>query len=286
MLAYIRLVARETGEDWKRAARGAGFRGSGNNLVDQETGLTRSGVGDLDALFRSERVAVVGAGGTGGYIVDLVANCNVERIDIYDADVVSQHTQLRWPGIVPRSAVESGANKAEYLAKTYASRTNRNIRGHPIRIDKVSATRLNGCTVVFVAIDNGPSRREVLTALAGFRICFIDCGVDLHRASGTGGGPLAASVRVVRSLPSDSSDTLAELIRKTPDRDVGEGLYESAIQTAEMNALNATLAVAAWKQNIGFYRDLARARRLRLHLASTRWVAYDGNPVSLGDGDD
>lgn len=35
----------------------------------------------------------------------------------------------------------------------------------------------------------------------------------------------------------------------------GDGLYESNIQTADMNAINAMLAVIRWKQYFGFYAD-------------------------------
>ena len=74
--------------------------------------------------------------------------------------------------------MEEETNKAEYLAALYARRTNRNIRGHPFAIDKDTLTYLNEKTMVFVAIDKGPARREVLTGLAGMGLNFIDCGID------------------------------------------------------------------------------------------------------------
>jgi hypothetical protein len=38
----------------------------------------------------------------------------------------------------------------------------------------------------------------------------------------------------------------------------GEDDYSSNIQIADLNALNATLAVIRWKKHFGFYRDLDR----------------------------
>ena len=35
-----------------------------------------------------------------------------------------------------------------------------------------------------------------------------------------------------------------------------DGLYSRNIQIAELNALNAALAVIKWKKLLGFYRDL------------------------------
>ena len=279
ILAYVRLIARETGSNWKRESAGSGVVKQGNNLVDQETGLTRSAIGDMDSHFREEKLAVIGAGGTGGFVVDMIAKCNVASIDIYDDDVVSQHTQLRWPGVVNRLVVEEHSNKAEYLARVYASRTNKNIRGHALRVDRQNISLLRERTMVFVAIDRGKDRREILTGLTDLGVDFIDCGIDLQRA----GDGLTASARIVRSAPGDSREKRSTIVERTPDRDIGEGIYEAAIQTAEINALNATLAVIAWKQGIGFYKDAFRYRRMRLHVASTSWVGYDG---AAGEADE
>ena len=169
-------------------------------MVDQETGLTRSAIGDMDRLFKQEKLAVIGAGGTGGFIVDLIAKCNVASIDIYDDDVVSQHTQLRWPGVVNRLVVEEHSNKAEYLARIYASRTNRNVRGHAVRVDGQSLSSFRDKTMVFVAIDRGRDRRDILTGLTESGVNFIDCGIDLHRDP----DGLTASARVVRTVVDDS----------------------------------------------------------------------------------
>ena len=277
MLAYARLIARETGRRWKRNSLGSGVVKDGNNMVDQETGLTRSAIGDMDRLFTQEKLAVIGAGGTGGFIVDMIAKCNVASIDIYDDDVVSQHTQLRWPGVVNRSVVEEHKNKAEYLAQIYASRTNRNIRGYAWRIDSSKLTYLKDKTMVFVAIDRGSARREILTGLTEWGVNFIDCGIDLQRAS----DGLTASARVVRTARDDGREKRIDLVEKTPNKDFGEGMYEAAVQTAEINALNATMAVIAWKQGIGFYKDAFKYRRMRLHVASTTWAGHDGEAEGM-----
>ena len=244
-----------------------------NHLVDHETGLSRARVGHLNALLAKENLAVIGAGGTGGHIVDLVSKCNVQQIDIYDPDYVSVHTQLRWPGIVERRNVEEKTNKAEYLAALYARRTNRNIRGHPFAIDKDNLTFLNGKTMVFVTIDNGPARREILTGLADMGVNFIDCGIDLQGND----GPLTASLRIIRCQAEESAEKRLELATLAPAGADGveDDLYAQNIQTGEMNSLNATLAVIAWKQGIGFYRDPYGYRRSRMHMASNMWALYD-----------
>ena len=42
-----------------------------------------------------------------------------------------------------------------------------------------------------------------------------------------------------------------------------------------MNSLNAAFAVIAWKQGIGFYRDVYGYRRSRIHMTSNTWALYD-----------
>ena len=273
MLTYARLIAREAVADWRTSSPGVITVKDVNHFVDRETGLNRVGVGHLNTLLANENVAVVGAGGTGGHIVDLVSKANVRQIDIYDPDCVSVHTQLRWPGVVERRVVEEKTNKAEYLASLYARRTNRNIRGHPFAINKDNLTYLNGKTMVFVAIDSGVARREILTGLAGLGLNFIDCGIDLQGDD----GPLTASARIIRCYGEEDVEKRSEIAMMAPSRDneAEDDPYAQNVQTAEMNSLNAALAVAAWKQGIGFYKDVYGYRRSRLHMPSNMWALYD-----------
>jgi len=273
MLTYARLIIREAVSDWHPTGMGEIAVKDVNRLVDHETGLNRARVGYLNELFATEHVAVIGAGGTGAHIVDLVSKSNVQQIDIYDPDFVSAHTQLRWPGIVERRVVEKKTNKAEYLATLYARRTNRNIRGHPFAIDKNNLTYLNGKTMVFVAIDKGQARREILTGLANMGLNFIDCGIDLQGND----GPLTASARIIRCQAEESVEKRLELAMLAPGgaNAAEDDLYSQNIQTGEMNSLNAILAVIAWKQGIGFYMDAYGYRRSRMHMSSNMWALYD-----------
>ena len=273
MLTYIRLIAREAIADWRASSPGSVLVNDNNRLVDHETGLNRVRVGHLDALLAKENIAVIGAGGTGSHIIDLVSKCNVQQIDIYDPDYVSSHTQLRWPGIIERHIADNKINKAEYLATHYAKRTNRNIRGHPIAVEKSTLTYLRGKTMIFVAIDNGSARREILTGLAENNLNFIDCGIDLQGSN----GPLTASARVIRCQAEECPEKRLELATHAPGgaNAAEDDPYAQNIQTGEMNSLNAALAVIAWKQGIGFYKDVYGYRRSRMHMMSNMWALYD-----------
>ena len=50
------------------------------------------------------------------------------------------------------------------------------------------------------------------------------------------------------------------------DDEGGENLYDSNIQIAELNALNAVLAVIKWKKLLGFYHDAKREYSSLYHI--------------------
>src|SRR5258707_11145027 len=63
-----------------------------------ETASDRVGIGALTELLAKDKVAIIGLGGTGSYILDLVAKTPVREIRIFDADEFLQHNAFRAPG--------------------------------------------------------------------------------------------------------------------------------------------------------------------------------------------
>ena len=58
----------------------------------------RAGISDLNMKFEGQKIAIIGIGGTGSYILDLIAKTNVAEIHIYDGDVFQLHNAFRAPG--------------------------------------------------------------------------------------------------------------------------------------------------------------------------------------------
>ena len=56
-----------------------------------DTASGRAGLGAINALVSGQRIAIIGVGGTGSYILDLVAKCPVAEIHLYDGDRFSSH---------------------------------------------------------------------------------------------------------------------------------------------------------------------------------------------------
>lgn len=53
-----------------------------------DTATTRAGIGAATAKLMTERVAIIGLGGTGSYILDLLAKVPIGEIHLFDPDIV------------------------------------------------------------------------------------------------------------------------------------------------------------------------------------------------------
>lgn len=204
--------------------------------------------GGLDAVadrLRLRRVCIVGVGGTGSFLLDALAKEEIERIDLYDHDVIQPKNPFRMPGAMSREDAYAGHYKASWLASCYtAMRTG--VVGHPLRIGADNVAELVGADFVFIAVDHGPSRGLVARFLVDQRIPFIDLGIGVDKR--TDMAALIARARVTLVTP----DT-AHLVDELPTADDSADAVYNNIQVLEINALNAMLAVIRFKQYLGFY---------------------------------
>ena len=63
-----------------------------------DTASGRAGIGAISEQLATGPVAIVGLGGTGSYILDLVAKTPVREIHLFDGDRFGQHNAFRSPG--------------------------------------------------------------------------------------------------------------------------------------------------------------------------------------------
>ena len=63
-----------------------------------ETASDRVGIGALTAKLAGHRIAIIGLGGSGSYILDMIAKAPVAEIRIFDADEFLQQTHSGRPG--------------------------------------------------------------------------------------------------------------------------------------------------------------------------------------------
>lgn len=216
-----------------------------------DSASSRAGIGAVSSRLAKQKVAIVGLGGTGSYVLDLISKTHVSEIHLYDHDVFQQHNAFRAPG-APSIEELDGRRKVEFFTDRYSGMRH-GIVPHPCRVTSENARELLiGIDFVFVCIDKPSARQEIVEELHALGLPFIDAGMDVQK---TRGDSLYGQCRVTLSTP-DKRDHIDSRIS------FGEGpvndLYATDIQVADLNALNATLAVIRWKKLLGFYLDDVR----------------------------
>ncbi|MBK0116117.1 MULTISPECIES: ThiF family adenylyltransferase [unclassified Delftia] len=214
----------------------------------EDTASSRAGIRRLAMRFRAQRVAIVGLGGTGSYALDLIAKTHVAEIHLFDGDVLRPHNAFRIPGAVPREDLERELPKVQYLAERYGCMRH-GIVAHTVMLDEDNVHLLTNFDYVFLCVDKGEVRQLVLRKLHDTQVVVIDVGMGLQLSDDQ--ETIWGSCRVTSSTPSTRELAKARI----PKVDRDEELYASNIQIAELNSLNAALAVAKWKRMTGFYLD-------------------------------
>lgn len=214
-----------------------------------DTASSRVGIGALASKLEEEVVAIIGLGGTGGYILDFVAKTPVKRIRLFDGDDFLSHNAFRAPGAPSLEELRDAPKKVDYLKGIY-ERMHRNIEAHPVEMNADMLGLLDGITFAFLSMDAGEKKRAVVAKLEALGVPFIDVGMGLELTNGSLGGIL----RVTTSTPTKREHVHQGRISFAGGG--GQDVYASNIQVADLNALNACLAVVKWKKLRGFYRDL------------------------------
>ena len=252
MTTYVALLAGPA-EMIDSSATAKTFTVVDNDEVDSpfvylDTATSRAGIGAISDRLTGRRVSFAGLGGTGAYALDLVAKTPVAEIHIWDGDTFDQHNAFRAPGAAPAAHLAKRPNKAEYFAEVYSA-MHRHVTPHPEYLGAGNIDELTDTDFVFVCMGDGSERKFVVDALVHANVPFIDVGIGVYEVDGR----LAGSVRVTTSTP-DVSDHLDQRLPYSDADPAGD--YATNIQIADLNALNAALAVIRWKKQVGFYNDL------------------------------
>jgi hypothetical protein len=210
----------------------------------QDTLTSRAEITDLSAKFNNDRVAVIGLGGTGSYVLDFLVKTPVQEILAYDLDPFYIHNAYRSPGRVDETEFQK--SKAEVYRARYDNFRN-GLTVTSKFLDASLSDDLNDVTFAFVCVDKGSSRAVIFDLLISKGIPFIDVGMGLNRKKGPISGMLRATYYSTEDGQKVREKGLAELV-DTPD-----DIYRANIQIGELNALNACLAVLKFKQLRGFY---------------------------------
>lgn len=214
-----------------------------------DTASSRAEIIPVTGKLALAKVAIVGLGGSGSYVLDLVAKTPVKEIHLFDGDAYLQHNAFRSPGAPSIEELREKLLKTTYFARLY-SKMHRGIVEHGFYVGSGTVEQLQGMDFVFLCLDRGDAKRLITEELEGYGVPFVDVGMGLYMA----GSSLGGIVRVTSSTGQQRDP--AESARRIPFSDGDDhNEYARNIQIADLNALSAALAVIRWKKLFGFYLD-------------------------------
>ena len=258
MMTYINMIASPA----KAIDEKATEKGKQIDLSEKEsvfnysdTNSNKPELRELVQKFEEQKVAIVGVGGTGSYILDLVSKVPVKEIHLFDGDYFYNNNAFRSPGAASIDDLINPQKKTEYLKSIY-SRMHKNIFSHPHYLMKDDFRLLLEFDFVFLNIDKGEIKKKIIEFLQIHKISFIDSGIGVEISNG-------ALTGLLRNTTGKEGDY--EHFWNSPFisyKDNPENEYSSNIQIGELNLLNAGFAVLKWKKMRGFYHDLTKEHNM------------------------
>jgi predicted ThiF/HesA family dinucleotide-utilizing enzyme len=212
-----------------------------------DSNSSRANISHLNEKFKGQKIGIIGLGGTGSYVLDFVAKTPVDEILLFDSDEFLQHNAFRSPSVASVETLNKRMKKVEYFASVY-SQMRRGIKAIPEKVTEANHDLLKGLSYVFICIDSNRARSVIISKLREFGITFIDVGLGVNVAEENLVGTLRVTVGT-----SEKHDHIPNRIG-AEETDNNE--YTTNIQIADLNALNALIAVVKWKKLCGFYQDL------------------------------
>jgi hypothetical protein len=228
-----------------------------------DTLTSRAEITDLSSKFNNDVVAIIGLGGTGAYILDLIVKTPVAEVRGFDIDPFYVHNAFRSPGKLDPE--ELGKAKTAVYRSRYDNFRHRLIVKQKF-IDASCSEDVKDVTFAFVCVDKGSSRAGIFDLLLSHGIPFIDVGMGLKRRDGTLTGMLRMTYYSAEDGKKMREKKLADLA------DTPNDIYRTNIQIGELNALNAAIAVLRFKQLRGFYREDVPYNHLLFDIADFKIV--------------
>lgn len=211
-----------------------------------DTNSSRAGIDNCNLKLCDKKIAIIGLGGTGSYILDLVAKTPVKEIHLFDGDIFNQHNAFRTPGAARKEIFTQNLAKTSYLKDIYKN-MHKGLFEHSEYINNSNKEILRQFDFVFVCIDSGKAKKIIFDELIEGKIPFIDAGIGIRKTENLLSGEIRTSL-----FDENNYEEISSYVDFEEDND---DAYCSNIQIAECNSLNATLSVIRWKKYFGVYAD-------------------------------
>ena len=216
----------------------------------------RAAIAPVQDRIRGQHIAIIGMGGTGAYLLDLLAKVPVE-IHLLDPDYVEWHNLMRAPGAPAAEEIEQvrarSLRKVDYYHSKYAP-LRKGIHPHPVQVESpemfakfISAHPIDFAFICIDQLTEGESVRQdaVYHAVSAAGVPFIDSGVSITLDDGTIRGAVTTSFYDSGSKAWKDAIPNARLDGDAPG-------YRN-VQLPEVNAAAATFAVMEWRRRTGQY---------------------------------
>ena len=227
-----------------------------------DTNTYRYGLKGIERRVEEEVVAIVGVGGTGSYLVDILAKTNVKELHLFDEDVLKQHNAFRMCGAARVEELGGSCSKVDWYRRTYAAIREEGVHIHREELTGESRSILEQFTTVFIAVDDLDVRRQIQAICNELGIYHVSVGIAVE-IEGDCNDQLGGMVKVETAFQTRHSQRTDVAIDDRPIQVYG------IVQTAELNMLGAALAVIEWKAKIGIYRNERQADIDTILVSST-----------------
>lgn len=213
------------------------------NYLDSNS--SKANITFIAEKLKGYRVAIIGLGGTGSYLLDYLAKTQVMEIHLFDGDIFKTNNSFRSPGAASIEELMSRIPKVTYFENIYQN-MHRGIKPHEYYLTPENIIELDGLNFIFICVDTGEVRKMIIDFLCEKSMPFIDVGIGVNIIK----DKLMGTVRTTTS----TLEKRDHIVSKIPFSDSKENEYKN-IQIAELNSLNATFAIIKWKKLCGFYHD-------------------------------
>ena len=213
-----------------------------------DTNTYRYGLKGIEERIEDEIVAIVGVGGTGSYLMDILAKTNVKELHLFDEDVLKQHNAFRMCGAARIEELGGSFSKVDWYRRTYSAIREDGIHVHTEELTGDRRDFLAKFTTVFIAVDDLTVRRDLQAACNELGIYHVSVGIGVE-VEGESNDQLGGNVKVETAFRPRHPRPVEPPPEEGPDQAYG------IVQTTELNMLGAALAVIEWKAKVGIYRN-------------------------------
>src|SRR5260370_2272063 len=151
------------------------------NYID--TASSRAEIVAVTNKVALRRIAIVGLGGTGSYVLDLVAKTPVKEIHLFDGDAFLQHNAFRSPGAPSIGQLNAMPKKVDYFKDLYST-MRQGIVAHAYYVDQSNVDQLREMDFVFLCLDSVEPKKLIVESLEAFGTTFVDVGMGVDLVDG------------------------------------------------------------------------------------------------------